>query len=158
MKYSGIDSAPPQGVFAARWTFIKANWPNINPFVSKNMPLTMSFDQFQYAFVNSLPLAKQQAAYEEFVVPESRRVPAESLTSTARIDFHKPGAPLLLVAGSSDHIIPASLNYSNFAKYKRPGSVTDVKEFPGRTHFTIGQDGWEEVADYVSTWLDKVLK
>lgn len=106
--------------------------------------------------MNSLPLADQQAAYETFVVPESRRVPAESLTSAARIDFEKPGAPLLMIAGSIDHIIPASLNRSNFAKYDRPGSVTDFKEFPGRTHFIIGQSHWEEVANYVSSRLDKV--
>jgi pimeloyl-ACP methyl ester carboxylesterase len=153
-----IDSAPPQGVFTAKWSFIKANWGNINPFVSKSIPLAMSFEQFQYAFVNSLPLDQQIAAYEEFVVPESRRIPAESLTATARIDFRKPGAPLLIVAGSNDHIIPASLNYSNFTKYQRPHSITDFKEFPGRTHWVIGQDGWEEVADHVSAWLDKVSK
>ena len=151
-----IDSAPPQGVFTTKWSFIKANWGHVNPFASKNRPATMSFEQFQYAFGNSLPLAEQQAAYDAFVVPESRRVPAESLTSTARIDFRKPGAPLLLIAGSNDHIIPASLNRSNFARYRRPGSVTDFKEFPGRTHFIIGQKGWEEVADHVSSWLDRV--
>jgi len=91
-------------------------------------------------------------------VPESRRVPAESLTSTARIDFRKPGAPLLMIAGSQDHIIPPSLNRSNFAKYRRPESITEFKEFPGRTHFIIGQSGWEEVADHVSSWLDRVLR
>lgn len=101
-------------------------------------------------------MAQQRAAYERFVVPESRRVPAEGLTSTARIDFRKPGAPLLLVAESNDHIIPASLNQRNFAKYQRPHSVTDFKEFAGRTHFIIGQDGWEEVADYVAAWFDKI--
>jgi alpha-beta hydrolase superfamily lysophospholipase len=146
----------PQGVFTTKWSFIKANWGHANPFASKNQPATMSFAQFQYAFVNSLRLAEQQAAYETFVVPESRRVPAESLTTAAHIDFKKPGAPLLMIAGSNDHIIPASLNRSNFAKYQRPGSVTEFKEFPGRTHFIIGQGGWEEVADYVSTWLDRV--
>ena len=28
----------------------------------------------------------------------------------------------------------------------------EFKEFPGRSHFTIGQDGWEEVADYALDW------
>jgi pimeloyl-ACP methyl ester carboxylesterase len=150
-----IDSAPPQGVFTAKWSFIKANWGHANPFASKNQPATMSFEQFQYAFVNSLPLAEQHAVYETFVVPESRRVPAESLTSVAHIDFKKPGAPLLMIAGSNDHIIPASLNRSNFVKYQRPGSITDFVEFPGRTHFIIGQRNWEDVADYIWSWLDK---
>lgn len=61
-----------------------------------------------------------------------------------------------MIAGSDDHIIPVSLNRSNFAKYQRPRSITEFKEFPDRTHFIIGQDHWEEVADHVSTWLTRV--
>ena len=118
----------------------------------------MSFERFQYAFVNTLPLVEKQAAYETFVVPESRRVPAESLTSTARIEFRKAGAPLLMIADTDDHLIPASLNRSNYARYQRPGSITDLSEFPGRTHFIIGQSGWEEVAEYVSAWLGGVVR
>ena len=71
----------------------------------------------------------------------------------ARVDFKKPRAPLLLIAGSADNIIPASLNRSNAARYKRSPSVTDYREFEGRTHFIIGQAGWEEVADFVLAWL-----
>ncbi len=55
---------------------------------------------------------------------------------------------------SDDHIIPASINKSNHAKYRSSTSVTDFKEFAGRTHFTIGQKNWQEVADYTLSWLD----
>ena len=30
--------------------------------------------------------------------------------------------------------------------------MTDYKEFEGRSHFTVGQPGWEEVADYALDW------
>jgi hypothetical protein len=72
----------------------------------------------------------------------------------AGIDFSSPHPALLLVAGSNDHLIPASLNQTNFKKYKSSPSITDFKEFAGRTHFTIGQPGWEEVAGYIATWLE----
>ena len=150
-----IDSAPPQGVFSARWSFLKSNWPHINPFAPQGNPIEMSFKRFQYTFVNGLPLEEQKAAFERYVVPESRRVPAQSLTSAARVDFKKAGAPLLMIAGASDHIIPAGLVRSNFARYRRPGSLTELKEFPGRVHFIIGQKGWEEVADYAAAWLER---
>jgi pimeloyl-ACP methyl ester carboxylesterase len=149
-----IDSAPPAGVFTTKWSFLKANWPMINPFVSQYKPRQMSFEDFQYAFVNTLPPAEQRAAYERYVVPESRRVPRESLGGVARLDFRKNHAPLLLTAGSDDHIIPASLNKANYTKYRGSASVTDFKEFAGRTHFVIGQAGWQEVADYVIAWLN----
>jgi pimeloyl-ACP methyl ester carboxylesterase len=146
-----IDSAPPRGVFSTKWPFLRSNWPHITPFVSQGSPIEMSFERFQYTFVNMLPLRDQWAAYHRYVVPESRRVPRGSLT--ARVDFRKAHAPLLFIAGSSDNLIPASLTRSNHARYRKSPSVTDFKEFSGRTHFTIGQQGWEEVADYVFGWL-----
>ena len=90
-----IDSAPPMGVITTQWSFIKSNWPHISPFVSQNSPIEMSFERFQYAFANSLPLAEQQAAYARYVVPESRRVPRQSLT--AKVNFKKKHVPLLLI-------------------------------------------------------------
>jgi len=147
-----IDSAPPMGVITAKWSFLKSNWPHISPFVSHSIPIKMSFERFQYTFVNTLPISEQKAAYENYVVPESRRVPRESLKMN--INFKKSHPPLLLIAGSADNIIPASLNKINHAKYKQSPSVTDYKEFAGRVHFIIGQKGWEEVADFVLSWLN----
>lgn len=148
-----INSAPPMGVFTTRWSFFKSNWPHISPFAPQNRPVAMSFKHFQYAFVNGLPLAEQRAAYERYVVPESRRVPFESLTTA--VDFGKIRPPLLMIAGSSDHIIPASLNRRNHARYRRSAATTNFKEFSGRTHFIIGQQNWEEVADYILEWLNE---
>ncbi len=148
-----IDPAPPQGVVTTRWSFLKANWPHINPFAAQSRPVWMSFERFQYAFVNTLPLEEQHDAYEKYVVPESRRVPGQSLTGVAHVDFGKTHAPLLLIAGASDHIIPASLVKTNYNLYRRSSSITDFKEFPGRDHFIIGEKHWEEVADYVAAWI-----
>jgi pimeloyl-ACP methyl ester carboxylesterase len=150
-----IDPAPPQGVFSTAWSFIKSNFPGINPLVPVSQPVAMSFELFQYAFVNALPLAEQRAAYDRYVVPESRGVPTQSLTSVAHVDFEKPHAPLLITAGERDHIIPASLNRTNYKKYTDPASVTDFKQFPGRDHFVIGERGWQEVADFILSWLDE---
>ena len=149
-----IDPAPPAGVFTIEWSFIKSNFPAINPFLL-NQPVRMTFEHFQYAFVNTLPLDEQRAAYDRYVVPESRGVPASSLGAAGKVDFSKLRRPLLITAGEKDHIIPASLNRSNHLKYKGP-SVTDFKEFAGRDHFIIGEPGWEEVADYCLTWLEKI--
>jgi pimeloyl-ACP methyl ester carboxylesterase len=101
--------------------------------------------------MNSMPLSEQQYAYGKYIVPESLRGPVEVLI--AKIDFNKPRPPLLFIAGGADHLIPASLNGTNYVRYKKSLSVTDYEEFPGRVHFTIGQRGWEEVADYVISWL-----
>jgi pimeloyl-ACP methyl ester carboxylesterase len=149
-----IDPAPPAGVFSMEFSFIKANFPAINPFLL-NQPVQMTLEHFQYAFLNTLPVDEQRAAYDRYVVPESRGVPTSSLGSAGKVDFGKPRRPLLITAGSSDHIIPPSLNRSNYKKYHGP-SVTDFKEFAGRDHFGIGSRGWQEIADYSLAWLEKI--
>jgi len=34
----------------------------------------------------------------------------------------------------------------------RGPTITTHKEFPDRSHYTLGQAGWEEVADYALDW------
>jgi pimeloyl-ACP methyl ester carboxylesterase len=151
-----IDSVPPQGVITLAGSFIRSLWPAITPFKSARHPYYMSFKHFQYSFANDLPPAQQKAGYDADIVPESRRLARGGLSSAARIDFKRRHAPLLLIAGEKDHIMPASLNRTNYRYYRKSPSVTDFKEFPGRAHYTIiNGPGWEEVADYAVNWAVK---
>ena len=61
-------------------------------------------------------------------------------------------APLLFIAGGEDHVIPEAVDASQAKKYRHSDAVTEFHAFEGRSHFTIGQDGWEEVADYALDW------
>ena len=40
----------------------------------------------------------------------------------------------------------------NERKYDDSVSITEYKEFEGRSHFILGQDSWEAVADYALDW------
>jgi pimeloyl-ACP methyl ester carboxylesterase len=149
-----IDTAPPAGIFSFEWSFIKANMPTINPFAGNSACLP-SVEWFQYAFCNTMMLEETRIEYDRFVVPESRNIPRSTLGKAGKINFNKPHPPLLFIAGEQDHIIPPSLNKKNFKAYKDTGSKTDFKEFPGRTHYICGQKNWEEVAGYISEWIQK---
>jgi alpha-beta hydrolase superfamily lysophospholipase len=71
------------------------------------------------------------------------------------VDFHNNGrAPLLLVSGGNDHVSPASVVEANFKLYRNSKAVTEYKSYPGRTHYILGQDGWEEVAGHALTWAE----
>jgi pimeloyl-ACP methyl ester carboxylesterase len=61
-------------------------------------------------------------------------------------------APLLFIAGGTDHVSPAALNEANARRYLESKAVTVYEEFPLRLHFTLGEVGWELVADYALTW------
>jgi pimeloyl-ACP methyl ester carboxylesterase len=148
-----IDSVPPRGVTSLAWSFLRSLWPVVNPFVASSRPYMMSFEHFQYAFANDLPLVEQRAAYEAQIVPESRRLARGALGPAARIDFTRPHAPLLMIAGELDHLMPASLNRRNHGRYGRSSSVADFMEFPARAHHSIlAGPGWQYVADEVLAW------
>ena len=157
-----IDSAPPRGVIPLQWTALRSSAAVLLTAMPHSVA-RLTLAQFRYAFSHTAPLAEVRAAYERHVVPETRRIFFQAAISMLdpgspmRVDFGNPTrAPLLLVAGSDDHIVPAAQNRSNFAKYRGSKARTDFQEFRGRTHWIIGQDGWEEVAGYVAGWLDEV--
>ena len=152
-----IHPVPTLGVFPYEFSFLKAGWKSLGLFTSTRKTYLMSFKDWQYAFVNGMPLAAQKAAYEALTIPESKTVARGGLTSAAKVDYSKPHPPLLITAGDKDTIIPAHLNMRNFKAYKRNGSVLDYKEFKGRNHFVLGQSTWKEDADYILEWLDKTL-
>ena len=60
-------------------------------------------------------------------------------------------APLLFISGSEDHLMPPAVQRSN-AKHYKSGSITEIWEFPGRSHLMPAQQGWEEIADYALAW------
>ena len=111
-----INSAPPFGVVSGKPNFLKANWPHLNPFQDISIPSQLTFQEFQFGFVNGMDIEEQRSTYMQYVVPESRRVGRASLTLTSKLNSESERAPLLIISGGKDNTIPASLNYSNFKK------------------------------------------
>ena len=154
-----IDSAPVKGVLATPLTTIKSNFPVLrNPAnIHKAVPLTP--EQFHYAFTNVLTEEESRAVYDRYQVPAPGRIVFQgglanfAPHSPTAVDFrNNDRGPLLFIAGGADHIIPPSLNRSNAHHYRHSTAITAYREFPGRCHFTLGQAGWEQVADYALGW------
>lgn len=150
-----IHSVPPQGVPPLELSFFRSNTKALGLFTSLDEPYLRSFESWQYAFTNGMPLSEQQASYEQLVIPESKRVLRAGLTSDAHVDFTKEHNPLLILSGSEDHCIPAALNERNFRRYKNKHSVTTYVNRPGRSHFVLGQPTWKEDAAFILDWIDK---
>ncbi len=34
--------------------------------------------------------------------------------------------------------------------------MTELKVYPDRSHYTVGQDGWEAVADHALQWAESL--
>ena len=156
-----IDSAPPRGVWAYEPTAFRSLLGALTRYLLGSKVVRWSFGSFRYAFVHALPEAAARDAYDRHVTPETGRVFFQSAfallnpRSPARLDFRNAArAPLLLIAGGIDRIVPPVINRRNFRAYAKSPARTDLRELPGRTHWIIAQDGWEEVAGHIASWLD----
>ncbi|MBN9415002.1 MAG: alpha/beta fold hydrolase [Candidatus Eremiobacteraeota bacterium] len=159
-----IDSVAPQGVLDLPLPMLKSASPVLsNPFNYLGT-VQLTLEQFRYAFANKLNEEEARKVYEEQVIPGPGRPVFQAALANVtpgavtHVDFansYRP--PLLLIAGSDDHQVPASLNRSNFKKYERSQAVTDFKEFPLRSHLIVSENGWQEVADYALSWAERQL-
>ncbi|WP_406320136.1 alpha/beta hydrolase [Streptomyces sp. NBC_01637] len=154
-----IDSAPVKGVLPLPYSTLKSAWPVLGNPANKNKAITLTPKQFHYSFANTLTEEQSTAAYERYHVPGAARVMFQGAfanfnpRAVTQINFaNEHRAPLLFIAGKADHITPPRVNKANWRLYSKSPAVTDYHEFPGRSHFTVGQDGWEQVADYALSW------
>ncbi len=147
-----IHAAPPKGVFPYEYSFLRSTFGALGVFTSLNKPYMMSFKKFQYAFVNGMSLEDQKKAYDAIAIPESKRATRGGLTRAAKVDFKKEHPPLLMLAGTNDHTIPAHLCKRVFKRYKNENSITEfvLKE---RNHFVLGLPTWREDAQDILEWI-----
>jgi pimeloyl-ACP methyl ester carboxylesterase len=156
-----IDPAPPKGVLP-RMNSVRAGLPVLLGWNSWQSVRRMSYQHFRWAWVHTLSEPEQRAAYDEHVIPTSGRIFLQALlapfTDDTKVNYRNGlRAPLLIISGQLDRTVEAQMNLANFRKYARSSAVTAYHEFPGRTHWTLRQPGWEEVADYTLDWLGKQL-
>lgn len=158
-----LDAVAPEGVLAVDWTVLKANSSVLFRWMNWDKVLTMSFPEFQYAFVNTFPEDQQKKYYDRYIVPETGRLFFQAAFAqldphhALRVNFENPDrAPLLLIAGEEDHLVPAHVVQSNYEHHKKSSARTDMQEFAGRSHLITSQEGWEQVADYASNWLEQL--
>jgi pimeloyl-ACP methyl ester carboxylesterase len=155
-----IDPAPVKGILGLPASTLRVSFPILRNPANRHRAVMPTGEEFHYSFTNTIEdEAAATAVYERYAVPGAGKVLFEgALSNFSRpapltVDFHNDRrAPLLLIAGGEDHVSPAKLTKSNYKHYKSDTSLVAYKEFPGRSHWTAGQEGWEAVADFALDW------
>jgi pimeloyl-ACP methyl ester carboxylesterase len=157
-----IDAAAPKGVWRLPFSQIRALSPVLLNPANVRRAVALSFEQFQYAFANTMTEREAREAFQLNAVPAPGRIVFQAglanlnPRAASKVDYRNDRrAPLLLVAGGEDHIVPASVDRATLRKYRHSTARTDFVEFPGRSHLIVAQTGWEEVAEHALSWAQK---
>jgi pimeloyl-ACP methyl ester carboxylesterase len=154
----GVDPAAPRGVMVLPPAQLRVASIALKNPANRKKAQMMSAEQFHYAFCNVLSESESQQVYERYCVPGPGRTLFQAAlanfnpNAVTKVDYKRDRAPLLLLGGGKDHTVPASVTRSNFKLQKKSPAVTEYKEYADRCHYTVGQDGWEAVADHALEW------
>jgi pimeloyl-ACP methyl ester carboxylesterase len=155
----GLAAGTVRGVLDVPLITLRSNWKALRNPIFRHRAIMPSAKEFRFAFTNTFTEEDSAKAYERYAIAASRNVLFTGVNANVnpftplKVDFKKSDrAPLLFIAGGKDHVVPASANRHNAAKYRKSQAITDIVEFPERPHFIAVQERWEEVADYALQW------
>lgn len=155
-----IDGAAVKGVKALPFSEIRSTFPVLHNPANRKRAVPITPKEFHYAFTNNLTEEQSQAVFDRYAVPVSGRILFQgglaNFTADADTTYNFANddrAPLLFISGGNDHILPPAVQRENYDKnVKHSTATTAYRLFDGRCHYTCGEDGWEEVADFALEW------
>ncbi|WP_194918876.1 alpha/beta hydrolase [Catenulispora rubra] len=155
-----IDAAQIKGVLPLPLSALRATLPVFKNPGNKHKAVSLTAEQFRFAFGNAVSPEESNTLYEQWSIP----APGKPLFEAAAANFnpHSPAkvdtanemrGPLLLMTGGKDHTVPEAVTRATLKQYRHSEAVTDITDFPDRGHSLTIDSGWREVADTALRWL-----
>lgn len=148
--------ASPSGIFALMPSVIKSFWSILFRWAFWKTPMRQTFKEAVYSMLHLLPPKQQKQTYERFVY-ESGRAAFEigfwliDGKRATQVNEKKVTCPMLVISGAEDRITPAAVVKKVHKKYK---SISTYKEFSNHAHWIMDEPKWEEIAEFISNWLN----
>jgi pimeloyl-ACP methyl ester carboxylesterase len=157
-----IDAAQIKGVLPLPLSALHATLPVFKNPANKHKSVTLTLEQFRFAFGNAITEEESDELYRRWTIPAPGRPLFEA--ASANFDPHAPTkvdtrnssrGPLLLISGGKDHTVPESIVRATLKQYRHSDAVTDIIDFPDRGHSLTIDNGWREIASTVLGWLHR---
>lgn len=157
-----IDAAQIKGVLPVPLSALKATLPVFRNPANRHRAVSLTAEQFRFAFGNAVSEEESQELYDRWAIPAPGRPLFEA--AAANVNPHSPAkvdtanqsrGPLLLIAGGRDNTVPETITRATLKQYRHSDAVTDFLAFPDRGHSLSIDSGWRDVADASLAWLRK---
>jgi pimeloyl-ACP methyl ester carboxylesterase len=160
-----IDPAPFRGVLPLPISALRAAMPAlVNP-ANRNRAVSLTYEQFRFAFANAVSEDEAKELYATFAVPAPGAPLFQAATANlnpateAKVDSRNPArGPLLIISGEKDHTVPWAIANASFKKQRRNEGVTEILEIPNRGHALTIDSGWREVADTALAFVKRFVQ
>ena len=122
-------------------------------------PMRQTFKEATYSMLHLLPIEEQRGIYNRLVFDSGRALFETSYMTfdsqkACSFESSKITCPILFVSSKEDRIIPSSSVKKCSLKYKH----STFKEFKNHAHWIIGEQGWQDVSEYIYDWLSENLR
>ena len=149
-----LDPAPFRGVLPLPISALRSAGPVLKNPANRHRAVPLTYEQFRYAFANTVSEDEAKELYGTYSVPGSGEPIFQAANanlnpwSEAKVDTKNPDrGPLLIVVGDKDHTVPPAIAKASYKKQQKNEGVTEYVEIPGRGHSLTIDNGWREVAD-----------
>jgi non-heme chloroperoxidase len=156
-----IDPAPARGVLPLPFSALKAGFPALKNPLNAKKSVTLTYEQFRFAFANAVEESEAKALYEEFSVPGPGKPLFQAASANinpkteASVDAANPErGPMKFIEGGQDHTVPHSVAYAAYRRQLHNPAVTEFHEIPGRGHSLVIDSGWPDVAQIALDFLN----
>jgi pimeloyl-ACP methyl ester carboxylesterase len=157
---AAIDPAGFRGVLPLPFSALKSAFPVLGNPANRGRAVSLTYEQFRYAFANAVDEVEAKSLYDTYAVPAPGAPLFQAAMANfnpwteAAVDTKNPRrGPLLIVSGERDHTVPPAVAGAAFKKQKFNPGHTEFLEMKDRGHALTIDHGWREVADATLSFL-----
>ena len=158
-----IDNAPFKGVLPLPASSLKSAAPVLTNPANARRGVSLTWEQFQYGWVNNLSEEEGRRLYETAHVPAAGAPLFQAAFANfnpfggeTQVDSKNPErGPLLIIGGENDHTVPPAITNASYKIQSKNPGVTEEIIIPGRGHSLTIDSGWREVADEALAFVQR---
>jgi len=159
-----IDPGVFRGVLPLPLSALRSAGPFLIDPRNRGRAITLTFDQFRYAWANELDEDEAMELYDKFHVAASGISLAQMGNANlnpwteAKVNTKNPDrGPLLIIEGEKDHTVPWAIADAAYKRQKRNPGVTEIVKIPNRGHSLTIDHGWREVAETALAFVKRFV-